>query len=393
MSLPYFITWTKQNDALTIPFTHCDDYHYYNNSHQKILDLTSISFQASFGLRPSQIIQAVKDQLDSFPMASPKHHFDLKNKVSLKLLDSLNLEGKIFYTVSGAEAIENALKMSRRITGKKKVLAKVASYHGASLGALSITGDWRNKPHATLDQWTIRYPDHREDPHAKQLEKIILKTGQEEISALCLETMTGANGAYRPTQIWMKNVQDLCQKYNIHLILDEVICGFGRTGKSFGFHHYKNLTPDFICLSKAITGGVVPFGAVYTSTAIAKFYDDNILACGLTNFAHPLGLAALNAVIEITQAPSFKNHVDQIILKLENFKKDNTIKADEIRVAGAMMAIDIVHSKTLTDFLDHGLYLLVKENRILIAPILTLPLNLLDEGLTKICEVLRAKQS
>lgn len=390
MNRPYFHTWSKQSHAIEIEIDSIEDFS-YKYKDRKYLDMSSVSFQASFGINNIAIKDAITKQLAQFAITSPKHTYPLKQNVTIKLLEDLNLDGKIFYTLSGAESIENALKIVRQYTGKEKVLAKKHSYHGATLGALSITGDWRNSPHKTIDEWTIRIPDHIEDPDAKLLEKIILQEGPSEIAAICLETMTGVNGVHKPTSKWFDKVQKLCHQYNIKLILDEVICGFGRTGKKFGFHHYPFLKPDIVCLSKAITGGYIPFGAVFISRKISQYYDKNILSCGLTNYAHPLGLAALSAVQEICDNPNFWKSLNLLENELDHFIKLNTSTEIKMRRFGLMMAIEHKKELLLDDFLDAGIYLICKPNFIVISPALTMPLDILKVGLEKILGVINAK--
>ena len=166
---PYFFTWAKQSRPTKIEFESNEDHFFVLKDDKKVYDLSSISFQASFGLDNKNIKEAIKKQLDSFSVVSPKAVFPLKEMATFKLLAHLDgyknqinaLDGKVFYTLSGAESVENALKMARQIKKKNVVLCRQRSYHGASLGALSVTGDWRNDPHETVDEWTARiHEDH-----------------------------------------------------------------------------------------------------------------------------------------------------------------------------------------------------------------------------------------
>ena len=274
---PFFFTWAKQTNPVKIEFESNGDHFFILKNGSSVFDLSSISFQASFGLSNETIKKAISKQLESFSVISPKAVFPLKTKASIKLLSLLEgnevttQKGKIFYTLSGAESVENALKMARQIKKKKIILSRQKSYHGASLGALSVTGDWRNGPHQTVDEWTVRIPEPQEDPDLKKTEAIIQKVGPENIAAFCLETITGGNGVIIPPTSWWKGIQELCDQYKIFLILDEVICGFQRTGRYFGFHHYPFLKPQFICMAKGITGGYVPFGALWTNKEINDF--------------------------------------------------------------------------------------------------------------------------
>lgn len=367
--LPYYITWTAQNNAFKLPIKGSKNGFYIGTDDKRIYDFCSTSYQSAFGHSDKKIKIAIKNQIDHLPIASPKFTFDLKKRATNKLLNLISKKGKIFYTVSGAESIENALKMARQITGKKIILSRNTSYHGATLGALSITGDWRNKDHFTIDQWTRRIPEPKEDPHGEKLEKLILKIGPEKIAGLCLETITGGNGVIIPPTSWWKSVKKLKTKYNLMLILDEVICGFGRTGKNFGFQHFK-LAPDFICMAKIITGGYIPFGAVFTTNKIAKFFDRNTLSCGLTNYAHPLALCAMEAVIDILNSQEHKLKYE----KLESIFKQSTItfkklsNVENVRCIGLLMAIDLKVKIPLQKFVESGVLLATVENHLILAP-------------------------
>jgi taurine---2-oxoglutarate transaminase len=288
----YFYTWTNQTKVQNFYLRSTKGHQLVLANNKIAYDLSSMSCQVSFGYSCENILSAIQTQLKTLPMASPKADFPLKSEVTDDLINLINLEGKIFYTVSGAESVENAIKMARQIKKQNIIVARQKSYHGATLGALSLTGDWRNKDHQTIDDWTLRIPEPCDDPDATKAIDIINKCGIDKIAAICLETITGGNGVYLASKTWWDNISTFSKTNKIFLILDEVICGFYRTGKAFGFQHY-DLQPDFITLSKSISGGYVPFGAVWTSSEVAHYYDKNVLSSGLTNYAHPLGLAAL----------------------------------------------------------------------------------------------------
>ena len=160
MKLPYYISWSKQKDAASFEIASVDGATVTTTDGLRLIDMTSISYQAHFGHNPPVIIKHIKAQLDSIPMSSPKGIYPLKNETTNSLLRYMKKEdGKIFYTTSGAESVENALKIARDITKKKIVLSRTNSYHGATLGALSVTGDWRNPAHMTPPGWVVRIPE------------------------------------------------------------------------------------------------------------------------------------------------------------------------------------------------------------------------------------------
>ncbi len=392
MTLPYFISWSKQKDTLTFPITKVDGVRIYTLNDRPIIDMSSISYQAHFGHNPPVIIKKLKEQLDSIPMSSPKGITPHKNEITEQLLQYMNKpDGKIFYTSGGAETIENALKIARDISHKKIILARQNSYHGATLGALSVTGDWRNPAHLTTTEWVVRIPEPDSPDAIKETREIILKTGPQNIAALILETITGGNGVIIPSVEWYNGIQELCDEFKIIFILDEVVCGFHRTGLPFAYQHYNNLKPDMICLAKGITGGLIPFGALWVSNKLAQYYEDNILCCGLTNYAHPMGIAALSGVLEILNNQNFKQNLSTVekifSTELEKLKILPIVK--EIRVKGLLCAIDLTTTVEWKKFFDSGVYLVAQKNRLILAPPLIIDTDTLLESLNIIFTVLK----
>lgn len=391
MSLPYYISWTKQNGAATFEIETAKDATITTTDGKKIIDMTSISYQAHFGHSPLPIIDKIKLQLDHLPMTSPKGRFQLKDESTLRLLKYMQKpDGKIFYTTGGAETIENALKIARDITKKKIILARRNSYHGATMGALSVTGDWRNPPHQLPNDWVVRIPEPNEPNSFQSIEKIIEDVGAQNIAAIILETITGGNGVIIPSKSWLKSISELCKQKQILLILDEVVCGFMRTGLPFGYMHFE-VEPDLICLAKGITGGMVPFGALWTSKKIAEFYEDNILCCGLTNYAHPLGIAAMSGVLDIVNNQDFnqnlKTRIAEFQTYLDELKTLSIVK--EIRQIGMLCAVDLQRSVDGKKFLNDGVYLVSQTNRIIIAPPLIISQHDLKNAMNIIFNVLK----
>jgi taurine--2-oxoglutarate transaminase len=185
----------------------------------------------------------------------------------------------------------------------------------------------------------------------------------------------------------------MCKENNILLIMDEVICGFHRTGKAMGYMHY-DVNPDLICLAKGISGGMVPFGALWTSKTIADYYDDNILSCGLTNYAHPLGMAALKGVLEIVNDQNFHTNRTQSedVLKAE-LEKIKTLKnVKEIRSIGLLAAIDLHKTIEWKKFFENGLYLVSQTNRIILAPPLITSKNILETGMSRVYKTIKENE-
>lgn len=387
---PFYFTWTKQLNALKIDIKGAKNSYYITSDDKKLYDLSSTSYHIAFGHSHPKIKKAIKNQLNTLPMSSPKGVFDLKVTATNKLLKLINLPGKILYTTSGAESVENALKIARQITGKTIVLARKNSYHGATLGALSVTGDWRNKEHKTISNWTKRIPEPLQDPECRALEKLILKVGPQKIAAICLETIIGGNGVYTAPDSWWIALNKLKKKYDFLIILDEIVCGFGRTGKPFAFQHTR-VKPDLICMAKVITGGYIPFGALWTTHKISKYYDKNTFACGLTNYAHPLGLSAMNAVLDELTNKDFSKRLLELENELVSIKEkiSDLEVVTEVRQVGLIMAIDLNKSVEFNKFIDEGILIAIVGQRLVIAPPYVMGKSKLRELLNKVYKILK----
>ena len=218
MDLPYYISWSAQKNATSLKVKSNTDCIMHLESGENLVDLSGISFQAGFGLNNQTILNSVKKQIDqSMAIASPKAQFPLKDEMANKLIQLVGLEGKIFWTVSGAESVENALKMIKIATGKNKILARKRSYHGATMGALAATGDWRHEPYFPNGSDTIRIPEPVDDPDLTKTRDIISKHGPENIAAFIIETVSGGNGVWVLPDEWWAGIQALCDEFDIKL--------------------------------------------------------------------------------------------------------------------------------------------------------------------------------
>lgn len=383
---PFFFTWVKQKNPLRFSIASVDGVKIITETGHELIDMSSISYQASFGHNHPTIIRHIKEQLDTVPMSAPRGIFPGKIDATQELLKYMDKkDGKIFYATGGAEAVENALKIARDVSKKKLILARDISYHGATLGALSATGDWRNKAHFIPSRdWVVRIPEPSEPDAIAKTRQLILDHGKDNFAAFIIETITGGNGVYAGTQEWWDGISDLCKEFGILLIMDEVICGFARTGVSFGYMNY-NVKPDIITLAKGITGGMVPFGAVWVSHNIADYYMSNVLACGLTNYAHPLGIAAMSGVLEIVQDFEFQKHLQHIctVFKKELEKLKELPEVAEVRFQGMLAAVDLNVDIQWKTFFDKGIHLATQNKRIVLAPPLIITEAELIEGMNR----------
>ena len=308
---PFFFTWTAQHQAKPFELTGGEGAHFTTADGGRWLDLGALSYQVNAGHGHRRIIDAIKRQADSLCLASPTAVFPAKVELAEKLL-ALAGPGysKVFFTLGGAEANENAIKMARLVTGRHKLMSRYRSYHGASMGALTLTGDWRRPPLEpgipgvvhVADCYCDRCPfGHTLASCKRECATNVDQTMRLEgggFAAAIFEPVPGANGVLVPPDDYWPLLRRACDADGALLIADEVLCGFGRLGKTFGHHHW-DVTPDIITCAKGLASGYQPIGAVIVHERVAKHFDERVLACGLTYYAHPTGCAAALETLKV----------------------------------------------------------------------------------------------
>jgi taurine--2-oxoglutarate transaminase len=299
---------TKLNPLVV---THGQGVYFWTEDGKKFLDLASQLVNANIGHQHPKVVKAIQEQAAKMTFVAPGIASQPRSRLA-ELLSEVcppNIN-RFFFTNGGADANENAVKIARSYTGKFKILARYRSYHGATYGAISLTGDPRRPPVEPGIPGVVRFPDFYpyhdgRDPndalYADQLlastEEIIQMENPDTIAAMIVEPVIGSNGILIPSKRYFQGLRALCDKYKILLIADEVMSGFGRTGQWFAVNHF-DVQPDLLCMAKGINSGYVPLGAVGLGDAIAKFLEDKMLYAGLTYSGHPLACAAAVATIE-----------------------------------------------------------------------------------------------
>jgi taurine--2-oxoglutarate transaminase len=302
---PFFFTWTAQNAAKPIELTGGEGAWFTTSDGGRWLDLGALAYQVNVGHGNRRIVEAIQRQAGELCLSMANAVFPAKTELARRLLDMAGpgfARGKVFFTLGGAESNENALKIARLYTKRLKNVARFRSYHGASMGALSLTGDWRRPPLEPGLPGVIHVEDCYCDrcPFGQRVETckrecathigdvMALEGG---VSAVFLEPVPGANGVLVPPAEYWPLVRAACDREGALLVADEVLTGFGRTGKPFAFHHW-DVVPDMITVAKGLASGYATLGAVIVHEKIAHHFDDQMLACGLTYYAHPTACAA-----------------------------------------------------------------------------------------------------
>jgi taurine--2-oxoglutarate transaminase len=306
-----FTTWSAQASAPLLDIVGGEGVRFRTADGGLWWDLGSMTWNAVLGHGHPRLKQALAEAAGRGLLVTPNAAFPAKARAG-ELLAEVTPPGmsKSFLCLSGAEANENAIKMARLFTGRKKIVARTRSYHGATLAMLSLSGDPRREPFEPGlpgvvrmgDPYCFRCPFGREPSScshecAQDLETQLLREGPETVAAVILEGVVGANGVFTPPAGYWRRIREICDRHGVLLIADEVLSGFGRTGRWFAVDH-DGVTPDLLTLAKGLTAGYVPGGAVVASDRIAGYFDDHVLVCGLTSYAHPLVCEAVVATIE-----------------------------------------------------------------------------------------------
>jgi taurine--2-oxoglutarate transaminase len=308
-------SWSVQQAANPIAVSRAKGTCFWDVEGKRYLDMSSQLMNMNIGHGHPKVIEAIKAQADQlafiYPGCATKPRGEAAEKLSRIAPGNLK---KVFFTTGGADAIENAMKMARMVTGRQKVMTRYRAYHGATFGAMSAGGDPRrlaNEPGVPwivrmLDPYSYRSPLYRHctpEEGDKALVDLIQEQiemeGPNDIAAILLEGYSGSSGIIAPSSpAYWKGVRGLCDRYGIKLIVDEVMSGFGRTGEWWGIDHY-GVQPDLLCCAKGLTCGYMPLGAVVVSPEIGEYYDTRPLWAGLTYSSHPISCAAASACLDV----------------------------------------------------------------------------------------------
>jgi len=306
-----FFSWSVQGQLDPIVVDHAEGVYLYTPEGQRILDFNSQLMSVNIGHGDRRVIDAMTEQALKLQFVQPAFATEIRGRLGAKLAEILPGDlDKVFFTLGGAEAIENALKLARHHTGRYKVLARYRAYHGATMGAMTLTGDprrWANEPGLV---GVVRYPDtHRwgeAEPRPvgeslQGLEDVIRYEGPQTIAAVFLETIVGTNGILIPPDGYLQGVREICDRYGILMVADEVMAGFGRTGRWFAIDHW-DVVPDLMTMAKGLTSSYLPLGAVAMRHGIAEAFETKMFYGGLTYSSHPVSLAASLATIGVYEA-------------------------------------------------------------------------------------------
>src|SRR5246500_736661 len=300
--------WSAQSKVDPIPVARAKGIYFWTPEGKRFIDFNSQLMSVNIGHGDERVIRAIQEQAATLAYANPFMATEPRARLGAKLAEITPGDiDTFFFTNGGAEANENAIKLARFFTGRHKIIARYRSYHGATAGSISLTGDPRRWPVEPGIPGVVRVLDpyhgiergwESAETSLAMIEEVIQLEGPHTIAAFILETVVGTNGILVPPDGYMQGVRKLCDKYGILMIADEVMAGFGRTGEWFAIDHWK-VVPDLISMAKGLTSSYLPLGAIGMRHHIAQHFQDKVFYGGLTYNSHPMGCAAALATIGV----------------------------------------------------------------------------------------------
>jgi taurine--2-oxoglutarate transaminase len=410
-------SWSVQDAVQPIPVAGAEGRYFWDYDGKRYLDFASQLVNVSIGHQHPKIVAAIKEQADRLCTIGPPMATEARSTLARMLAEVTPGDLRMsFFTNGGAEANENAIKLARWYTGRHKVIARYRSYHGATGGAITLTGDprrWHAEPGLPgvvrmLDPYTYRCPAGHPDPcpvctGGPHLEEILQYEGPDTVAAVILETITGTNGVIVPPDGYLQSIREVCDRHGILLICDEVMSGFGRSGRWFACEHW-DVVPDVLTVAKGINSGYVPLGAMVVREPLAEWVRDKYFAGGLTYSGHPLACASAIASIEAFQEEGIVEHAAELggvfADELRGLQERHP-SVGEVRGLGCFWGIELVRNRETREpfvpfnatgeafapvarvakaALDRGLYLMTHWNVVMVVPPLTITREELDEG-------------
>lgn len=423
-------SWSKQRGINPIPIEKADGIYMWDFDGKRYSDMSSQLVNLNVGHNCRPIIEAIKEQAEKYCYLSPSYGSEPRAKLAKMVVDLMpDNMGKVFFTNGGADANENAIKIARMYTGRNKVFSRYRSYHGSTFGAGNLTGEPRRYPLEPgipgfvhfFDPYVYREPiikfeseKQAAEYYVSKLREQVLYEGPDSVAAIVMETITGSNGVIIPPEGYLQGVRKICDEFGIMMICDEVMAGWGRTGKMFAFENF-GVKPDIVSFAKGVTCGYVQLGGVVVSKEIAAYFDDHFLSCGLTYSAHPLACAAGVACVNYYKEANILENVNKVgkVLGelLEDIKSKHACVGD-VRYIGLFSSIELVKDKETREALvpygkdpegkmskiigalkAKGFMTYSHENMIFVSPPLIITEEQLREEMAKVDEVLTVVDS
>jgi len=421
-------SWNKQSGLNPLNIERAKGIYLQTRDGRKIIDFSSQLMNVNIGHGHPKVAEAVAKQMAEVSYVYPGMITEARGKLGKTLSEitpgTLN---RTFFTNGGADAIENAIKLARLYTGRHKIITLYRSYHGATYGALSAGGDPRGLPYDSQGvpniihvenpyfyrcPWNSKTPEECTERALANMERVVKFEGPEHIAAILMEGESGSSGCIKYPPGYWKGVKAIADKYGILTICDEVMSGFGRTGKWFGIDHH-GVVPDILCMAKGLTSGYIPLGGIIVREEIVKHFADKPLPIGLTYSAHAVACAAANAVIDVYKDENLIDNAARMGQYMEKCVAELTQKHPSIgdfRNTGLLGCIELVKNrgtkepmapwnagpndmavmnKVAAKVAELGMFTFVRWNWIFIAPPLIIDEAGIDEGLEIISKAIK----
>lgn len=417
-------SWSKQKGLHPIAIERAEGIYMWDYDGKRYTDMSSQLVNLNVGFGNRKIIDAIKEQAEKICYVAPSYASEPRAKLAGMILELMpDNMGKVFFANAGADANENAIKIARMYTGRNKVFSRYRSYHGSTFGAGNLTGEPRRYPLEPGIPGFVKFFDpyiYREkikfeseeaasEYYVSKLREQIIYENPDSVAAIVMETITGSNGVIIPPKGYLAGVRKICDEFGIMMICDEVMAGFGRTGKMFAFENF-GVKPDIVSFAKGVTCGYVQLGGCVVSKKIAEYFDDHTLLCGLTYSGHPLacaaGVACLNYYKEANILDNVKRSGKHLGELLEGMKEKH-ISIGDVRYIGLFSSIELVKDRNTREPLvpygkdpdgvmkkiigklsAKGFMTYSHENMIFVSPPLIITPEQLDEEFAKLDEVL-----
>lgn len=357
-----FHSWSAQGQISPLPVAGGEGSYFWDFNGKKYLDFSCQLVFTNIGFQHPKVVEAIKNQAELLTTIAPQHANDARSEAAKRIVELAgpNHE-KVFFTNGGADGVENAIRMARLHTGRHKVLSFYRSYHGNTTTAISATGDprrWPNEfgyghvhffgPYTYRSSFWSENEEQECQRALEHLESVITFEGPATIAAILIESVVGTAGVLIPPKGYLEGVRALCDKYGILWIADEVMSGFGRTGKWFAYQH-SSVEPDLIVFAKGVNSGYVPLGGVVISKAVANTFNDRVFPGGLTYSGHPLACAAAVATIDVMKEEKIVEHAaylgEKVIGPALRALAEKHPVIGEVRGLGVFWALDLVKDR------------------------------------------------
>lgn len=410
--------WSAQSAINPIPVAKAKGIYFWDPDGKRYIDFNSQLMCVNIGHGDERVIEAIRKQAETLPYANPFMATEARARLGQLLAEitpgDLN---KFFFTLGGAEANENAIKLARLYTGRHKLIARYRSYHGGTAGAMTLTGDPRrlaNEPGIpgvlrVLDPYRYRCNFCKTQEACtldclNHIEEVMMYEGPQNIAAIFVETVTGTNGIIIPPDGYLKGLRELCDRHGILLVCDEVMAGFGRTGKWFAVDHW-DVVPDIMTMAKGLTSAYLPLGAMAVRDKIAAHFDEKVFWGGLTYNSHPMLCAAAIATIQVYKEDNLIENARKMgeILKREMARlTEKHPSIGEARNIGLFGIVELVRDRKTKEpmapfngtspemgklaafFRENGLYTFVRWNNFFTNP----PLCITEEQLMEALDII-----